>query len=100
VKSGAKWPPGTFLTIVYQRDAAKTESVRLQYEDFSALLHGDAQDSERRYWDGLVPDLVRDCTIIKLAHHGSRNATDTRWLELVSPVLATASEGKNDSIDR
>jgi competence protein ComEC len=40
--------------------------------------------------------LVRDCTILKLPHHGSRNGTDSRWLQAVRPELAVASLGKNN----
>ena len=32
----------------------------------------------------------------KLAHHGSRNGTDARWLQIVRPELAVASLGKNN----
>ena len=39
---------------------------------------------------------MRDCTILKLAHHGSRNGTDARWLQMVRPELAVASLGKNN----
>ena len=34
-----------------------------------------------------------DCEILKLAHHGSHNGTDRRWLALVNPELAVASLG-------
>src|SRR5262249_5740235 len=54
---------------------------------------GDAEQSEHRWWEQNVPGLVRDCTVLKLAHHGSRNGTDARWLELVRPELAVASMG-------
>ncbi len=39
---------------------------------------------------------MRDCTILKLAHHGSRNGTDARWLQIVRPELAVASMGKDN----
>ena len=39
---------------------------------------------------------MRDCTILKLPHHGSRNGTDARWLQAVRPELAVASMGKNN----
>ena len=39
---------------------------------------------------------MRDCTILKLAHHGSRNGTDARWLQAVRPELAVASMGKDN----
>ena len=60
------------------------------------LLTGDSETDERRWWLVNHPELVRDCTILKLAHHGSRNGTDARWLNLVSPELAVASLGRNN----
>jgi competence protein ComEC len=67
--------------------------LRLQYGAFSVLLPGDAQEAERNWWERIVPSLCADCTVLKLAHHGSRNGTDARWLELVRPELAVASLG-------
>jgi beta-lactamase superfamily II metal-dependent hydrolase len=70
--------------------------VRLQYGTFAVLLTGDSETDERRWWLVNNPELVRDCTILKLAHHGSRNGTDARWLNLVAPELAVASLGKGN----
>jgi beta-lactamase superfamily II metal-dependent hydrolase len=67
--------------------------LRLQYGAFSVLLPGDAQDAERNWWERIVPSLCAESTVLKLAHHGSRNGTDARWLELVRPELAVASLG-------
>jgi beta-lactamase superfamily II metal-dependent hydrolase len=71
--------------------------LRLQYGGFSMLLTGDSEDDERRWWLAHCPDLVGDCSILKLAHHGSRIGTDAYWLELVAPDLAVASLGKGNS---
>ena len=70
--------------------------LRLQYGNFSMLMTGDSETSERKWWIQGHPELVRDCTILKLAHHGSRNGTDLRWLQLVKPELAVASLGKGN----
>jgi len=70
--------------------------IRVQHGSFSVLLTGDSQATERTYWEGVVPDLIRDCTVLKLAHHGSRNGTDTRWLGIVRPQLAVASLGTSN----
>jgi competence protein ComEC len=67
--------------------------IRLDYGDFSALLTGDSQDRARAYWEKECPSLLKDVTILKLAHHGSRNGTDARWLDLSRPELAVASLG-------
>ncbi|MDB5350076.1 MAG: hypothetical protein JWN86_1323 [Planctomycetota bacterium] len=67
--------------------------IRLQNGSFSALLTGDSEAGERTFWEANCPDLLRDCTVLKLAHHGSRNGTDARWLGIVRPRLAVASLG-------
>jgi len=70
--------------------------LRLQYDAFSVLLTGDSETAERQWWAAHNARLVRDCTILKLAHHGSHNGTDQRWLDLVQPELAVASLGKDN----
>ncbi len=70
--------------------------IRLTYGSFSMLLPGDSEGPERHWWFANCPDLVRDCTILKLAHHGSRNGTDARWLAAVRPELAVASMGRDN----
>jgi competence protein ComEC len=70
--------------------------IRLKYGAFSVLLTGDSESPERRWWQQHDPELVRDCTILKLPHHGSRNGTDARWLDLVRPELAVASMGRDN----
>jgi competence ComEA-like helix-hairpin-helix protein len=67
--------------------------LRVQHGSFSMLLTGDSQARERAFWESHAPELVRDCTVLKLAHHGSKNGTDARWLSLVRPKLAVASLG-------
>jgi competence protein ComEC len=70
--------------------------LRLKYGGFSVLLTGDSEGPERQWWFRYHPDLMRDCTILKLPHHGSRNGTDARWLQIVRPELAVASLGTNN----
>jgi competence ComEA-like helix-hairpin-helix protein len=71
--------------------------IRLQHGALSVLLPGDAEGPERRWWEHNVPDLIRDCTVLKLAHHGSHNGTDARWLALVKPELSVASMGRGNA---
>ena len=70
--------------------------LRMKYGSFSVLLTGDSEETERQWWLKHDPELVRNCTILKLPHHGSRNGTDARWLQTVRPELAVASLGKNN----
>jgi beta-lactamase superfamily II metal-dependent hydrolase len=67
--------------------------LRVQYGGFSAILTGDSEEDERQWWMSHNPELLRDCTILKLAHHGSRNGTSQRWLDLLQPEIAVASLG-------
>jgi competence protein ComEC len=90
------------LTIFPQPPEDKKEEnnnsigLRLKYGAFSVLLTGDSEGTERQWWLQHNPELVRDCNILKLAHHGSRNGTDMRWLQIVRPELAVASMGKDN----
>ena len=70
--------------------------LRVRYGNFSCLLTGDSEETERQWWLKHDPDLVSNCTILKLAHHGSRNGTDASWLRIVRPELAVASMGRNN----
>lgn len=70
--------------------------LRLQYGDVSALLPGDAERTERAWWEQNAPDICSNATILKLAHHGSNNGTDARWLKVVRPELAVASVGQGN----
>ncbi len=70
--------------------------LRVRYGNFSILLTGDSEETERQWWLKHDPNLVSNCTILKLAHHGSRNGTDARWLRIVRPELAVGSMGRNN----
>jgi competence protein ComEC len=67
--------------------------IRLDQGNFSVLLTGDSQDRARAYWQKTCPSLLKDVTVLKLAHHGSRNGTNSRWLDLTRPEIAVASLG-------
>lgn len=67
--------------------------IRIDYGNFSALMTGDSESRSRSYWLRTCPNMVRDCTILKLAHHGSRNGTDAKWLDAVRPEQAVVSLG-------
>ncbi len=77
----------------HQEENNNSIGVRLEYGKFSVHLTGDSEEDERRWWLAHNSSLIRDCTILKLAHHGSRNGTDQHWLDLVQPEAAVASLG-------
>ena len=70
--------------------------IRVEFGRFSALLTGDSEKAERRWWIKNAPSLCADVDVLKLAHHGSRNGTDPAWLELTRPRLAVASMGRGN----
>lgn len=71
--------------------------IRVTFGNLSVLLTGDSEDEERAWWLKNCPDLVRDCKVLKLAHHGSHNGTDPHWLEIVNPRVAVASLAAGNS---
>ena len=71
--------------------------IRLQYGGFSMLMTGDSEPPSRRWWLENCQEYLRDCSVLKLAHHGSHNGTDRNWLEVVRPELAVASLGSGNS---
>ena len=77
----------------HQEENNNSIGIRLEYGKFSVLMTGDSETEEREWWLGHNSSLIRDCTILKLAHHGSRNGTDQHWLNLVQPEAAVASLG-------
>lgn len=71
--------------------------IRLQYGGFSMLMTGDSEPPSRKWWLENCPELLRDCSVLKLAHHGSHNGTDSAWLDVVRPELAVASLAAGNS---
>jgi beta-lactamase superfamily II metal-dependent hydrolase len=71
--------------------------IRLEFGEFSVLLTGDSEKEERDWWrknaDG---SLFRLVTVMKAAHHGSRNGTDLAWLNAAKPSLVVISCGKDN----
>ena len=65
----------------------------VSYGKFAALLTGDSEDAERNWWLKQCPDALKDIAVLKLAHHGSRNGTNARWLDVIKPEIAVASLG-------
>jgi beta-lactamase superfamily II metal-dependent hydrolase len=65
--------------------------LRVEHGALAVLLTGDSEYDERAWWLEHCPELVKNCQLLKLAHHGSRNGTDATWLEAVRPRAAIAS---------
>ncbi|MCR5177695.1 MAG: DNA internalization-related competence protein ComEC/Rec2 [Lachnospiraceae bacterium] len=72
----------------------------LNYGGFSALLTGDVegagQEELKQYILSAEPDSKKSYTLLKVAHHGSGYTTDADFLDLVKPVFAAISCGRNN----
>ena len=67
--------------------------VRAEYEDFAAILPGDAERNVERELVQAGVDLNAD--VLKMGHHGSRTSTGSSFAQTVDPNVAVyqASEG-------
>lgn len=86
--------------------SANEESVTfsLRYQGFSCLLTGDLEgEGEEAVTSLLQNPAVREqyhmpdrYTVLKVAHHGSKNSSDEDFLDLVSPEISLISCGRNN----
>lgn len=93
------------FTCLHPEKGAEQESneasvvLYLEYGAFSALFTGDlegsGEEAVRQQLQSLMPE-ESGITVLKVAHHGSRNSTKEAFLETASPKLAIISAGKNN----
>ena len=69
----------------------------LVYGQVSFLFTGDMEEGSE--YDLLEASLVPDCTVLKVAHHGSESSSSYRFLRSALPEFAVISVGKNNSYD-
>lgn len=88
-------PPQGFPTIDTN---AYSQCFLVQYGDFSLLLTGDVEEEgERELGNQLISRDIRNVTVLKAAHHGSRNSTTEEILSQITPRLAIISCGQDNS---
>lgn len=68
---------------------------KLIYASTSVLYMGDFEDEESLLASSMINILKSD--LIKIGHHGSTNANDKDFLEIVRPQYAVVSVGKDNS---
>lgn len=85
------WPPKGSV----EADLNDTSIVlHLNYGRFCAFLSGDATNN---IWSRVSNSQnLSNCQVLKVAHHGSRNATDDFLLTQLQPKIAVISAGKNN----
>lgn len=70
--------------------------LRLQHEQVSLLLTGDAPSSVEEYVVSICATCLKS-TLLKLGHHGSRTSSSEGFLSAVHPEMAIVSVGKDNS---
>lgn len=76
---------------------AYSQCIYGRFEAFSLLLTGDVEgDGEAALLEALAEMDISEVTILKVAHHGSRNSTSTELLAQVRPSLAVISCGRGN----
>lgn len=95
------------LTCLYPSKGTNQETnaasvvLYLEYETFTALFTGDLEGiGEEEVRTKLASYGVSErggLTVLKVAHHGSRNSTKETFLETASPKIALISAGKENS---
>lgn len=92
------------LTTLAPRSLASTPSpqnndsmvLRLQWQNASALLEGDAEAESESQMLGDTRSLS-PVTLLKVAHHGSRTSSSQPFVEAVHPTIALISDGRNNT---
>ena len=69
--------------------------ILVQYGEFRAVLTGDSEQLELRYW--LQHDSVPRVTVVKVGHHGSWNGTTIEWAQATRPEVAVISVGRGNA---
>ena len=79
--------PNAYSTVMY-----------LTYRNFTALFTGDLEGEGEKLVKEKLPDILpaRGITLLKVAHHGSKNSTDEAFLQAVNPQIALISSGRNN----
>src|SRR5439155_5750273 len=68
--------------------------ILVEYGQFRALLTGDSEQYELRYW--LEHDSIPQVQVLKVAHHGSWNGTTEAWATKTRPQVAVISVGAHN----
>jgi beta-lactamase superfamily II metal-dependent hydrolase len=91
---------GATLRILPSPSDANTQNnrsvgVMLDYLNFRALFTGDAEDHERAFWRDSAG--LRAVDVLKVAHHGSINGTDSAFLKVARPCIGIISVATKNS---
>ena len=77
---------------------ANSTNILLSYKQFSMLFTGDiTAETEICVAEQLLQRCQNEVTVLKVAHHGSKNSTSTQFLDMINAKYAIISAGKNNT---
>lgn len=106
LSEGAVWQSGDTVFTCLHPPAGKSWEDANSYSQcflieqgaFSMLLTGDVQGTgEEALYEVLSEKKISDITLLKAAHHGSRNSTPMKLLALLKPRITVISCGADNS---
>ncbi len=71
--------------------------IKVSLGNASFIITGDCNADEEKDILEKYGENVLKCSVLKLGHHGSEDATGDDWLDALSPDAAVVSVGKNNS---
>jgi len=86
------WPEGERLPLPEDEQNAGSLMMNVSYQAFDAFLTGDAESTEEE----AVLEILPDVDLLKVGHHGSKNATSMAFLKALQPEYAIISVGANN----
>lgn len=81
---------------IYQDFNDTSYIIRISYGNTAVLLTGDATEVAEKLALKALPNSLFRADVLKVAHHGSRDATFEPFLDAVSPAIAVISVGKDN----
>ena len=73
-----------------------SQALYMEIEECSILFTGDIEGAGEEEMISLCEDTGKQCHILKVAHHGSKNSTPDRLLDVLQPLAAVISCGKEN----
>ncbi len=81
---------------IYQDFNDTSYIIRVSYGNTAVLLTGDATELSEKLARKAQPDHYFRADVLKVAHHGSSDATFEAFLDAVSPAIAVISVGRDN----
>jgi competence protein ComEC len=89
------WPKKDYFS---SQDNDYSHLLLFQEDNYKALFTGDASPKILNF---IVKtnyvDFIKNITLIKVPHHGSKNGLTKKFLSLINPAIAVISVGKNNA---